>query len=377
VEFFSKEWKKLGDKSSLEANICEATRLPNAALRGAPLSQFTINERIKWSEHRETKVSEDRAYCLIGILGVQMTAFYGEGVSSAFTRLMNEANILNKCLQDLRSSDPRGDKKRIEDTKGGLLQGSYRWVLDTISFQRWRDDLQSRLLWIKGDAGKGKTMLLCGIVDELKSSTTHLLSFFCQGTDYRINRATAVLRGLIYLHVSQKPSLISHIRKRYDQAGGSLFQDANAWVALSDIFTSFSQDVDFKTSYLIVDALYECLIDLPKLLDLIVRTCLSPARIKWLVSSRNEAQIEQKLKSVGNEANISLETKQNAEQVAQAVDLYINYKLSHLELFGEDAIREQVRDELRRKANGTFLWVALMAQELEASESWDPLEVMK
>jgi hypothetical protein len=78
---------------------------------------------------------------------------------------------------------------------------------------------------------RGKTMLLCGIVDELNISTagTPLLScFFCQATDSRINKATAVLRGLIYMLVSQQPSLISHVRTKYDEAGKVLFEDVNA-----------------------------------------------------------------------------------------------------------------------------------------------------
>ncbi|KAH7117523.1 hypothetical protein EDB81DRAFT_733765, partial [Dactylonectria macrodidyma] len=73
----------------------------------------------------------------------------------------------DKCMQDLHATDPREDKKRIQHTKGGLLRDSYRWILDHADFQRFRDDPQSRLLWIKGDPGKGKTMLLCGIIDEL------------------------------------------------------------------------------------------------------------------------------------------------------------------------------------------------------------------
>jgi DNA replication protein DnaC len=84
------------------------------------------------------------------------------------------------CLADLRTTDPRHDKKRIQDTKGGLLEDSYRWILDNADFQRWRDDEQSRLLWIKGDPGKGKTMLLCGIIDELNSQTD-LLPYFLPG----------------------------------------------------------------------------------------------------------------------------------------------------------------------------------------------------
>jgi hypothetical protein len=379
VEFFSQEWERLGDKVLLKSLICKITGISYKALDGAPLCQFSVDERLRWKGDRETTREEDGWYSLSGILDVEMVPAYSEGAASAFSRLMDEIHKLERCIRDMHGTDPHDDKKRIEETKGGLLADSYRWVLDNATFQQWQQDQRSRLLWIKGDPGKGKTMLLCGIIDnELKRSTNGLLSFFfCQGTDSRLNSATAVLRGLIYLLVKQQPRLTSHLRTRYDQAGSSLFQDANAWVALSEVFTSMVQDEDLKASCLVVDALDECAIDLPKLLDLIIRTTASSSRVKWLVSSRNEGHIEQKLKSVGDEAKLSLELKQNAEQVAQAVDTYIDNKLSGLESLEEDGLREQVRDELRRKANGTFLWVALMIQELEKPESWDPLAVVE
>ncbi|KAJ4362696.1 hypothetical protein N0V85_009348, partial [Neurospora sp. IMI 360204] len=135
-----------------------------------------------------------------------------------------------KCLEHLRLTDPRDDKVRIEQTKGGLLQDSYRWVLNNADFQQWRDHLQHRLLWIKGDPGKGKTMLLCGIINELDQGNArhcNVAYFFCQATDSRINNATAILRGLIYLLIDQQPSVLSHVRKEYDRAGENLFKDAN------------------------------------------------------------------------------------------------------------------------------------------------------
>jgi hypothetical protein len=377
VEFFSQEWKRLGDKTSLKLLIHKTTGISLEALNGVPLSQFSIDERMRWIGDRETKREEDAWYSLSGIFDVEIAPAYSEGAANASRRLMGEIHTLRTCIQDLRITNPRDDKIRIEDTKGGLLAGSYRWVLNNETFQQWQKNQHSRLLWVKGDAGKGKTMLLCGIIDELKKSTNHLSFFLCQGTDSRSNSATAVLRGLIYLLVEQEPRLTLHLRKRYDKAGASLFQDANAWVALSEIFTSMVQDEWFEERCLVVDALDECLVDLPKLLDLIVRTAASSSRVKWLVSSRNEGHIEQKFKSIGDEAQLSLELKQNAEQVARAVDAYIDDKLSNLESLSEDSLRKQVRDELRRKANGTFLWVALVMQELEKSESWDPLATVE
>lgn len=380
VEFFSQEWKKLGDKMSLKLLIHKATGIPLKALEGTPLSQFSIKERLQWREGRTTKNKEDGAYSLLGIFGVDLAKVYGEGEAGAFGRLLREIDISQRCVQDIRSTDPCDDKKRIEDTKGGLLANSYRWVLDNTAFQQWRQKPDSRLLWIKGDPGKGKTMLLCGLINELQNSILqrNLLSyFFCQATDSRINSATGVIRGLLYMLVDQQPSLLSHVRRKYNHAGKALFEDANAWGALSEIFTSMTQDRGLETTYFVIDALDECVADLPKLLDLIVRTSTSSPRVKWLVSSRNENHIEEKLKSIGDEAKLSLELKQNAEQVARSVDAYIDHKLSCLESLREADLRKQVRDELHRKANGTFLWVALVMQELEKPESWDPLAVVE
>ncbi|KAL5610635.1 hypothetical protein FOBRF1_006752 [Fusarium oxysporum] len=212
----------------------------------------------------------------------------------------------NRCIADLRLTDTRDDKARIEQTKGGLLRDSYLWILDNTDFQLFRDDPQRRMLWIKGDLGKGKTMLLCDIINELEKETANLVCyFFCQGTDSRINNATAVLRGLIYLLIDQQPSLMPHVWKRYDQAGKGLFEDVNAWWALSDILVNILQDPDLTSTFLLIDALDECETGLSMLLDLIVQHS-SSARLKWLVSSRNKAEIERKFRVDTSRARLSL-----------------------------------------------------------------------
>ncbi|KAL5370668.1 hypothetical protein DPSP01_014726 [Paraphaeosphaeria sporulosa] len=265
VEFFSQEGKKLGDKKSLQSLIYKTTGIPLEVLNGAPLSRFSVNERLRWAEGRITKHDEDRAYCLQGILDIELAPVYGEGVVGAFERLRSEINKLERCIQDLRQTDPRDDKKRIEDTKGGLLADSYRWVLGNITFRQWQEDQHSHLLWVKGDPGKGKTMLLCGVINELQGlmPRTALLSyFFCQATDSRINSATAALRGLLYMLLVQQPSLVSHVRKKHDYAGRSLFEDANAWVALTEIFVDVLRDPSLRPTYLVIDALddHRCLL---------------------------------------------------------------------------------------------------------------------
>ncbi|KAI5460978.1 WD40-repeat-containing domain protein [Mariannaea sp. PMI_226] len=278
-----------------------------------------------------------------------------------------------QCLKDLRETDPRDDKTRIQDTKGGLLRDSYRWILHHDDFQRWRNDPQSQLLWITGDPGKGKTMLLCGVLDELeKEHGTSLSYFLCQATEARLSNATAVLRGLIYLLVEKQPSLISYVREKYDHAGKQAFEDGNAWEVLSKILTAMLDDPRLHGAILVVDGIDECRTNRNQLLDFITRT----SRVKWIVSSRNWPDIEERLHSVKQKTRLHLE--QNKESVSAAVRIYIQHKLAALveQKKYDDETRDIVERHLVSSANDTFLWVALVCQELQTTDVWDVPDVI-
>jgi hypothetical protein len=266
----------------------------------------------------------------------------------------------------LRLTDPRDDKRRIENTKGGLLTDSYRWILSNPCFQQWQGNSKNSLLWIKGDPGKGKTMLLCGIINELQSSGADgLVSYFlCQATDSRINKATNVLRGLLYLLVNEQPWLASHLRKRYDAGNESLFEDSNAWIVLTDVCAKMLADPKLQTTYLIIDALDECTTDLNELLELIAKHSASSSRVKWLVSSRNRPDIEQQLEQADNKVRLSLEL--NASSVAVAVRNFIEQRVDQLtyQKKYDTQTRDAILAHLISNANGTFLWVALVCQQL-------------
>ncbi|KAJ4297787.1 hypothetical protein N0V90_005682 [Kalmusia sp. IMI 367209] len=366
VEFFSQEWIKLGDKGSLNLQIQRITGVPESVLQGtASLFHFSVNERLSWKENRRTKLEEDEAYSLLGIFGVHIAPIYGEGVREAFRRLLHEVDKLEKCIQNLHLTDPSDDKKRIEETKGGLFKDSYHWVLETPDFQQWRNE--SRLLWVKGDPGKGKTMLLCGLVNELETSLTRtdLLSyFFCQSTDSRLNNATAVLRGLMYMLVIQQPLMVLHIQRKHDYAGKAIFEGSNAWVALSEMFTNMLEDPNLPRTYLLIDALDECTVDLPKLLEFIVQMSSSASsHVKWIVSSRSLPSIEEQLARAGVTLNLEL----NMQSISTAVNSYIQQKVVQLanRRRYDDKTRNAVLNYLFSNAQDTFLWVALVCQALE------------
>jgi hypothetical protein len=228
---------------------------------------------------------------------------------------------------------------------------------------------------------KGKTMLLCGIINELiKSPSTSnptVVFFFCQAADDRINHALAVLRGLIFMLVDQHPTLISYVRREYDKAGAKVFEDSNAWEALLGILTSILRDPLLQTTYLIIDALDECTTELSRLLDLIVGKSASYPNVKWLVSSRNWPSIEQTLETISGKERLWLDLN---EAVSKAVASYIYFKVEILKSkkgFSDD-IRDDISQHLLANAQGTFLWWPWSArnqpsstfQEGRSAENW-------
>ncbi|KAK3366322.1 HET-R [Lasiosphaeria ovina] len=342
VEFFSKESKPLGDKDSLGQEVRDITGIPLKALQGSAMNNFSIEERMLWVKKRNTTREEDKAYSLFGIFDVHIPLLYGEGEEKAFDRLREKIDKdfhrLVKMWPDPRDlPDPLLEKQRLELDKGGLLADAYRWVFGNPDFNRWRHLPDSRLLWVKGDPGKGKTMLLCGIINDLEQSITtdggNLAYFFCRATDSRINNATAQPRLLPYVPENTYPS-----------------NDAIAWIVLSKVLREMLGNPNLKLTYL--------------LLKLIVQVSSVSAPVKWIVSSRNWVQIEEQLAMVAQQSRLSLEL--NAESVSAAVQAFIRHQVIYLsKLKRYDKTTETVVHEyLSSNANGTFLWVALVCQAL-------------
>jgi hypothetical protein len=280
----------------------------------------------------------------------------------------DEAN--EQCRRDLRLTDPRKDKKRIEQSKDDLLEDSCAWILDDPAFLDWLSRENSRTLWISGDPGKGKTMIMIDLVSKLprrlESDPGTLVSyFFCQNTVPELRNAVSILRGLIYLLVVEQESLIRHVRKQYDDAGSRSFEGPNALYALWEVLSDISNDQSLTGIYLMIDALDECDSGLDELLKLITNqnSDLSP-RVKWLVTSRNQPTIQARLKPDGLRLNTSLEL--NSVHISRAVDTFIDFKVRELMDRGtyDSELEKDIRDYLSEKADGTFLWVALVCKEL-------------
>ncbi|KAK7212093.1 hypothetical protein V2G26_019271 [Clonostachys chloroleuca] len=121
IAFYSKEGHFLGDKTTLESLIHDITRIPAKALRGSPLSQFTVEDRFAWMKSRTTKEPEDLAYALQGLFDIFLPMMYGCGKTQAvqtLRRLIHDDMIARLSVTDadtyLRNDHYNDERLKIE-----------------------------------------------------------------------------------------------------------------------------------------------------------------------------------------------------------------------------------------------------------------------
>jgi hypothetical protein len=269
------------------------------------------------------------------------------------------------------------DRVRILGEKNDVLEGSCSWVMNDPAFRQWWDDDKTRILWIHGDPGKGKTMMAIALIEkitELLESDPHpsgtLAYFFCQSTNDGLNNAVAVVRSLVYLLVEKHRALTRHVQRQFEIVGSRLFEGDNALYALWTMFLDLLKDPALPRIYLLVDALDECTRQQIQLLKLITgRDMASLSKVKWLVTSRNEPTIKEWLEQGDRRVHTSLEL--NSYHISHDVTRFIEFKVAELSQMKryDYQLRCFVETYLQDKANGTFLWVALVCQELQKVSS--------
>ncbi|KAH7407261.1 heterokaryon incompatibility protein-domain-containing protein [Cadophora sp. MPI-SDFR-AT-0126] len=113
--FYDSGWEEIGTKFSLKNAIAEVTFIdPKAFLGIRDLKvDFSIAQKMSWASRRRTERTEDMAYCLMGIFGVNMPMIYGEG-GRAFRRLQLEILKTSGDHSILAWSEPRATDYRYK-----------------------------------------------------------------------------------------------------------------------------------------------------------------------------------------------------------------------------------------------------------------------
>jgi hypothetical protein len=141
--FYGEGWHRLGTRKELCELISQVSRIQTVALEGSKreMQKFSVAQRMCWASQRQTTRSEDIAYCLLGIFGVNMPLLYGEGGERAFLRLQEE--IMRDSDDHTlfawgKLAEERGHEITAKEV--GLLARhpiQFSFCKDVLSFRRW------------------------------------------------------------------------------------------------------------------------------------------------------------------------------------------------------------------------------------------------
>ena len=230
----------------------------------------------------------------------------------------------------------------------------------------------SCLLWLSGGPGAGKTMLSIFLVEELRTrlpKNTILLQYFCKNEDDKRNTAVAVLRGLIFQLLRYQPLLYGYILPTFALQGESLFADAS-FDSLWRIFETMTCDPILGTIYCVLDGLDECHKESLKVLLNRFRRYFPPTvdeastrQLNLIVTCRGYPEFIAELLSRFPRLHLD---SQDKDEVNRDVNRFIEAKADSLAAdkgYSED-LRLHVVNVFKRRAEGTFLWIGIVAEEL-------------
>lgn len=105
LEFLDRDWNLIGSREEWATEVERATGIEVKQL--ANFQPCSIATKLSWAAKRQTTRVEDRAYSLLGLLGINMPLIYGEG-EKAFTRLQHELIRSSNDESIFAWGDPRG-----------------------------------------------------------------------------------------------------------------------------------------------------------------------------------------------------------------------------------------------------------------------------
>lgn len=282
--------------------------------------------------------------------------------------------IVAMVLDALLVTRPEVDRSSLIALKGRRVDGTCEWLIRHPSYQTWlhRDRVEPPLLWVSGGPGKGKTMLAIFITEQLqhmvKQDPGVLLYYFCSNRDKKRNTALTIMRGILHQWISQVPGLATHVRS-YFEGDETTKYTTSSFICLWRLFRILLSHCNVPRVYLVLDGLDECEEEsLQQLLDVLGDYLLesNPERSKSLscilLSRPQSGPLETYLRPF---RRIRLDDSET--EIGQDVVKYITAKVA--ELASEQNLSQEKLDEVHRtllaSADGTFLWVGFVANELK------------
>jgi ankyrin repeat protein len=289
-----------------------------------------------------------------------------------------EDEKIRACQNALLDIRPEDHRASLISAKGRRTDGTCEWIKDGAEYQSLLRG-ETRLLWIQGGPGKGKTMLSI-FLTQLLERTHNVIYFFCQADDERHRSATHILRSLLWQLTAQQPAIAEYLTQYlYPPSERQAVLDSRE--TLWSIFAKIAGDLRLLSTVCLVDGLDECDDSSQRWLALKFVDFCEQLEVRSNANSMRTIIVSRPgISALRPSSHLLLDIDYN-EQISRDIKSLIAAKVEELsdQLGGtSDEIsvnfKSWMRTALLERAESSFLWVGFAVTELLEKKTWTQME---
>ncbi|KAL8992519.1 MAG: hypothetical protein Q9169_007042 [Polycauliona sp. 2 TL-2023] len=239
------------------------------------------------------------------------------------------------------------------------MPGSCEWVCSRPNFLSWLHGTTnaSRILWINGLPGCGKSVLSSFIIGRLQDMGHSCQYYFFRFGDHNKRTVNALLRSLAYQAAVSLPELRHHFQKMAED--GVKLEKAEGKPIWQKLFASKLCRIHArKPLYWVIDGLDEC--EAPKLLlSLLSSVSSSQIPLRIILVGRKTQPLSDAFQRIDPSLHVD---ELPANEIEDDLTRYVEREVEYMR--GDSGIKAHIVQTVCEKANGNFLWVHLVLKEI-------------
>ena len=278
------------------------------------------------------------------------------GIVERESQSLNESKLIEKVFID---------NQGLEDDFAFLRQrwmpGTCEWILAEPTFKLWLEDAsRSRIAWLNAPPASGKSVLSTYIVNHVRN-LGHYCQYFLINFRDPTKRSSAGLLKSIGLQMAEEIPAFGQKIVKLSREGVTL-EKKDARYTWHKVFASvLSQIVLPKPLYWVIDALDE--LDPPEvLLEVLQNIPTFHTPVHVFITSRRTESLFLAFERLSISVPVDVIQKEDHVEVTSDIRKYVESELRLMR--GTKKLKLQVRNSILHRADGNFLWVRLVLEEL-------------
>lgn len=318
-----------------------------------------ISRALNADHHTVCKYSspEDPNYVSVcNLLKSLVERFRSRGVSALRSRTLEEANEIERVFAI--SSDAENDLNYFRQR---WMPGTCDWLINEPEIQLWLEvKAETRIVWFSAPPGSGKSVLSSHVVSHLCEAGMLCQYFFFRASDQSKCSPLALMWSIADQVARAVPAFKRDLMEL--SAEGPILQKADYKLVWQKVFESILFKLDLsRPLYWVIDALDESESS-EAFLELLRSLTGSLTYLRILIVSRKTERLILAFNQLSGYVTVRSIEKYGHDHNSSDIRIFAEKEINHMR--GNNELKQRVVQEIMNRAEGNFLWVRLVLEEI-------------